>query len=406
MITTGKGVTAPFVDFAAAKEPPGDFHGAQLMSCWCFGCPMYWTMPLSLGLSPRVLSALKEFKPDLIHCCSPGVMVWGGSFFAQLLNVPLVLAYHTHIPEYVGRYGLPGLKSVAWQYIRKLHKPADLTLTVSSVLRRELAAAKVADYDSMEVWLRGVDSEVFHPRYKSAAWRKRLTEGNPDAPLLVHVGRLGPEKNLLALKGILTEVRKGCPEARLAIVGDGPARGELEKALAGTGTYFAGMLKGEDLSAAYASGDAFVMPSESETLGFVVLEGMASGIPVVAARAGGIPDIITRSGENGYLYTPSSKSADSDKEAAAILVRLLQDKELNRRIGEAGRAEVCKYDWRASVTNLLTNQYPKAVERRRAAPEFWLHKIYKAVMAFFAFLAAMVSGTPDPSAPARGAGAA
>ena len=176
--------------------------------------------------------------------------------------------------------------------------------------------------------------------------------------------------------------------------------------MAGTGTYFAGMLKGEDLSAAYASGDAFVMPSESETLGFVVLEGMASGIPVVAARAGGIPDIITRSGENGYLYTPSSKSADSDKEAAAILVRLLQDKELNRRIGEAGRAEVCKYDWRASVTNLLTNQYPKAVERRRAAPEFWLHKIYKAVMAFFAFLAAMVSGTPDPSAPARGAGAA
>jgi len=107
------------------------------------------------------------------------------------------------------------------------------------------------------------------------------------------------EKNLEFLKGILARI----PNLRLALVGDGPGREDLKKIFAGTKTIFTGMLHGNELSSAYASADVFVMPSETETLGFVVMEAMASEVPVVAVRAGGIPDIITTQG-NSEPYSP------------------------------------------------------------------------------------------------------
>lgn len=110
----------------------------------------------------------------------------------------------------------------------------------------------------------------------------------------------------------------------MAIVGDGPAKGLLEKSFKGTKTVFTGMLHGQELSEAYASGDVFVMPSETETLGFVVMESMASGVPVVAVRAGGIPDMITNSGYNGFLYDRN------DVEAAANYVKGLIENDTQR----------------------------------------------------------------------------
>lgn len=131
------------------------------------------------------------------------------------------------------------------------------------------------------------------------------------------------------------------PRARLALVGDGPSRQELEGVFArfGDRVTFTGMLRGDDLSAAYASGDIFVMPSESETLGFVVLEAMASGLPVVAVRAGGIPDIVTHSGEDGvgFLY----ESGDMDA-CVGALERLVGDEGLCQKVGAAARQEVSK----------------------------------------------------------------
>ena len=124
-----------------------------------------------------------------------------------------------------------------------------------------------------------------------------------DAPLLLYVGRLSVEKNVAALRPLLAAL----PRARLALVGDGPSRGELEAAFAADAATagrvtFAGTLKGPALAAAFASADIFLMPSETETLGNVVLEAMASGLPVVAVAAGGVPDMITEPNVNGCLY--------------------------------------------------------------------------------------------------------
>lgn len=146
---------------------------------------------------------------------------------------------------------------------------------------------------------------------------------------------------------------------------------------AGMPAVFTGMLLGEELSQAYASGDIFVMPSESETLGFVVLEAMSSGLPVVAARAGGIPDIIPddQQGKTGFLFNPG----DLD-DCLSKLKPLLHDAELRGTIGQAARVEMEKYDWRAATRKIRNEQYNAAIwfwRKKRAQllrPFQWLFK--------------------------------
>jgi sulfoquinovosyltransferase len=134
-------------------------------------------------------------------------------------------------------------------------------------------------------------------------------------------------------------------------------REELEKMFAGMPAVFTGMLGGEELSQAYASGDVFVMPSESETLGLVVLEAMSSGIPVVGVRAGGIPDIIPpdQEGKTGYLYSPGDL-----EDCLSKLEPLLHNAELRETMGKASREETEKYDWKAATRTIRNEQYNAA----------------------------------------------
>lgn len=142
---------------------------------------------------------------------------------------------------------------------------------------------------------------------------------------------------------------------------------------------FTGMLQGEELSQAYASGDVFVMPSESETLGLVVLEAMSSGVPVVGARAGGIPDIIPRDdeGKTGFLYNPGDI-----EDCLSKLEPLLHSHELRETIGKAAREEMEKYDWRAATRKIRNEQYNAAIwfwRKKRAQllrPLQWLTRLF------------------------------
>lgn len=154
---------------------------------------------------------------------------------------------------------------------------------------------------------------------------------------------------------------------RLAFVGDGPYRESLETYFRGTKTTFLGMLHGDDLSSAYASADIFVMPSESETLGFVVMEAMASQVPVVAVRAGGIPDIIKKQGSGGFLYEPG------DLETAIHFINeFIINDEMRLNCGKMAREMVKEWDWQAATMDLLTVKYPiaiKAFKKQQAEKE-------------------------------------
>lgn len=147
---------------------------------------------------------------------------------------------------------------------------------------------------------------------------------------------------------------------------------------AGLPAVFTGMLQGEELSQAYASGDVFIMPSESETLGLVVLEAMSSGLPVVCARAGGIIDIIPdeQEGKTGYCFTPGDLEDCLNK-----LVPLLRNSELRETMGKAAREEMEKYDWRAATKKIRNEQYNAAIwfwQKKKAElmqPLQWLAKL-------------------------------
>ncbi|KAL6998401.1 Sulfoquinovosyl transferase sqd2 [Sarracenia purpurea var. burkii] len=333
---------------------PQEFYGAKLIGSRSFSCPWYQNVHLSLALSHRIISEVVQFKPDIIHATSPGIMVFGALIIAKLLSVPLVMSYHTHLPVYVPSYTSSWLVKPIWWTIKFLHRGADLTLVPSAALGKELEAARVAAANKIRVWNKGVDSECFHPRYRSYEMRLRLSNGEPKKPLIVHVGRLGVEKSLDLIKRVMDKL----PEVRIAFIGDGPYRGELEKMFSGVPSVFMGMLEGEELSQAYASGDIFLMPSESETLGLVVLEAMSSGLPVVAARAGGIVDIIPeeQEGQTGFCFNPG----DVD-DCVKKLKPLLQDRVLREAIGKAAREEMEKYDWKAATQIIRTENYSAAI---------------------------------------------
>jgi glycosyltransferase involved in cell wall biosynthesis len=193
------------------------------------------------------------------------------------------------------------------------------------------------------LWRRGVDAEKFNPRFRSAEMRQRLSGGHPDDPILLYVGRLSSEKRLEMLKPVLEQI----PNVRLALVGDGPAREDLQTAFAGTPTTFVGYLKGEALSQAYASADVFVFPSALETFGLVVVEAMAAGLPVVASRVGGIPDVVEE-GITGYTFEVGDTAGLIDG-----VRRIISQPERIAAMGRDARAFAETQSWPAMMDEVI-----------------------------------------------------
>jgi len=329
-----------------------EYKGAQVLGVGGFPLPLYPELTLALP-RPNLGPAIEAFRPDLIHVVNPAVLGWAGLYLAKTMRVPLVASYHTHLPQYLQHYGLAPLEGVLWELIKVGHNQADLNLCTSTAMVEEL---KTHGIQRVDRWQRGVDTELFRRELASTEMRSRLSQGHPDAPLLLYVGRVSAEKEIERIAPVLEAI----PEARLAIVGDGPHRETLERTFAGTSTPLVGYLRGEPLAAAYASADAFVFPSRTETLGLVLLEAMAAGCPVVAANSGGIPDIVT-DGVNGYLFEPSDPQG-----AIRATQRLLAagaERELVRR---NARQEAERWSW-AAATRQLQDYYRAVATRSQLA---------------------------------------
>ncbi len=304
------------------------------------GLPLPWYPELKMAFpSPALRRELNRFKPDLIHVVNPAILGIGGIYYAQKLNIPLVASYHTHLPKYLEHYGLGHLEALLWFFLRQAHNRARLNLCTSNAMVQTLTDHGIHHTD---LWQRGVDTETFHPSLESLEMRSRLTQGHPADPLLLYVGRLGAEKEIHRIKPILQAI----PNARLALVGDGPNRENLEKHFADTKTHFVGYLAGKELGSAYASADAFIFPSRTETLGLVLLEAMAAGCPVVAANSGGIPDIVTP-GENGYLFDPQDELS-----AIAATQQLLANRQHRSQLRQNAREESERWNWSAATYQL------------------------------------------------------
>jgi glycosyltransferase involved in cell wall biosynthesis len=287
-----------------------------------------------------VRARLRAFSPDLIHVFNPVSLGVVGLRHARQLGVPAAASYQTDLPGFAARWGLGLFSDLLWGFLRWVHDQADLNLCPSRFTQRELTGQ---GFRNLRVWGRGVDAEGFAPRHASASWRDRLSDGHPKAPLLVNVGRLAPEKRVAMLRPVIDAL----PGARLAIVGDGPDRGTLERQFAGTPTVFTGYLRGNELAHAYASADLFVLTGANETFGNVVLEAMASGLPVIVPDTGGQLDHVA-DGANGLVYA----AEDSDALVAAAS-RLANDLPVARQLGAAGRAYAETQRWDHVLDGLM-----------------------------------------------------
>jgi len=348
-----------------SPERPSNFLGIPITYVPGFRLFLYNSVQLTVDFGLQAWRRLQAFRPDLIHVATPGFFVLPAILYARLLNRPLVVSYHTHLSVYADRYvKVPGLRqfcvALTNLVIPAVLNFADLTLATSPQLQEQLRALGC---QRVEVWRKGIDTDVFSPEYNAsnAEMRATLTDGQPHRPLLLYVGRLGAEKNIPMIKQVLEAV----PAARLAIVGGGPFEPELREIFAGQDVVFTGLLRGEALSRAYACADLFVMPSESETLGFVVLEAMASSIPTVCANAGGLPNLV-KDGSTGLLFN----AGDGDDFVAKVR-QLLADNALRRRMGEAGRAETLNWNWRAATSLLRNVQYTLAERRFKERQAVW-----------------------------------
>ncbi len=336
---------------------PDTYMGARVVGVPAMPLPLYPELKLALP-RPAVAEALERFQPDLVHVVNPAVLGLGGIWLARTRGYPLVASYHTHLPKYLEHYGMGMLEPLLWELLKAAHNQARLNLCTSTAMVQELSEKGIQHTD---LWQRGVDTELFRPELRQQATRDKLLGGYSDTgKLLLYIGRLSAEKQIERIRPVLEAI----PDARLALVGDGPHRQQLEAHFRGLPATFVGYLAGEELASAYASGDAFVFPSSTETLGLVLLEAMAAGCPVVGANRGGIPDIVS-DGVNGCLYDPDGKDGGANSLTAAVQ-RLLGDPQQRQALRQAARAEAEHWGW-AGATAQLRRFYTRLLEQEQPA---------------------------------------
>jgi len=326
----------------APGNPPAEYAGFEVVPIRSHSLKVYPEVKHGM-LGPKTYRRLREFNPDIVHAVNP---IWtaGWSTLVVARRFPVIASFHTDVPEYCLKLGIPWVKPIAEWGLRTFHGRAGLNLVTSGPMMD-----KAADYgiSNVRLWPKAVDTASFTPAARTREMRSLLSDGHPDDPLVIFVGRISAEKSVDRCIPIVEEVRKRIPNARLAFVGEGPLYDELRANPPAWAT-FTGYLSGADLSAAYASGDVLLFPSTTETLGFAALEAFASGVPVVAAKAGGLPFVVA-DGETGVLVDPEAP----DTAWADPIERILAQPQLRERMSAAGRTEAERWTWRASTETVL-----------------------------------------------------
>lgn len=311
--------------------------------------PMPGYPEIRLGLpTPTMTAAMRAHRTEVVHLASPFVLGAWGATAARSLGLPTVAVYQTDIAAYSRLYHHGMTERAAWSWIRKVHNKAGRNLVPST----ESAAALTAHgVERVHLWRRGVDSVRFHPERRTGELRRRLA---PHGELIVgFIGRLAMEKQVELLAGV-----SRLPGVRLVVVGDGPAAGDLHKAL--PEATFLGLKHGDELADLYAALDIFVHTGPYETFGQAIQEAMASGVPVVAPAAGGPLDLV-RPGVTGLLVPPFVEQGFTD-----AVTLLAGDPGRRAAYGAAGRAAIEGRSWSA-VGDELIGHY-RAVMGTAAAP--------------------------------------
>lgn len=302
------------------------------------GCPgLRFGMPAGALLQRR----WSDERPDLVHLVTEGPLGNSALAVARRLNLPITSGFHTNFDGYCAHYKLGLLRRpVAW-WLRRFHNRTHGTLVPSQDLLDDLTRRGFRD---LHLVGRGVDTTLFHPGKRDPRLRESWG-AQADDPVFLHVGRIAPEKDLPLALDTVRVLRARHPTLRLVVVGDGPLRESLEKAY--PEAVFTGAVPLAELARIYASADAFLFPSQSETFGNVLLEALASGLPSVSFDYAAAKRHV-RHGVNG-LVAPFGDAAAWRAEAA----RLAQDHTLRIQLRPAARASALEVGWTPVVERFL-----------------------------------------------------
>jgi len=325
------------------EQPGAGGKTVEVVSVPSMPLPLYPEVRLALPRPSSIHDLIKRFKPDLVHCVTEFGVGRMGQIAAARAGLPLVSSYHTDFARYAEAYGTSWLRGPVSSYLGRFHRRSRRVFTPSTHSRQELLRLEVAN---VEVWGRGVDAELFHPGRRSQAMRAALGMGSQFT--FVYVGRMAPEKRAEQIVHAFRLASESLPRGviHLIMAGTGPSEAEL-RAAAPPGVTFLGFLdRRSRLPDLYANCDAFVFASVTETLGLVVLEAMASGLPVVAAPAGGVRDHL-RDGVNGLAYPEGDVGA-----MAGAMVRLAEDWALTQRLALGARRTAEALTWERELDRL------------------------------------------------------
>lgn len=331
-----------------------------------FPVPFYKDFQIVMADYFRLGKSLKEFDPDIVHVHSPGVMGLAGMALAKRNKKPVVGTYHALLTEALMYLSplrwIPGIdvheatrvrggekvhQKAVWNILNKFYSYCQVVVAPSMAVKRELVGHGLAA--DVRVISNGIEMKLFPAKQE---YKKRYK--------VLYVGRAGYEKNVDLVIKAFNRVVRWLPMASLTVVGDGPAMEDLKKLVEGLGlrgrVLFEGWVEREKLARVYRAHDVFVTASAMETQGLVILEAMSSGLPVVGIDKYAVPDVV-KHGRNGYVVRPGDV-----KEMAKYVKNLLEDENLQERLGKNARKSVESHDVN-KVIGQMEDLYKEVVAR-------------------------------------------
>lgn len=317
----------------------GKAHAAGETTVFSWPLPGYWEIKVGAPWPGELRRRWEKARPDLVYVAIETPLGFSGAKAAIDLGIPVIGGFHTNFREYLKKYGADWVGEQVWCYQKWFHARLDRTLVPSPDAREKLLEA---GFKTVGILGRGVDTTLFDPARRSAELRAKW--GVDDrTPVAVIVGRISSEKNIGLAIQAFTRMKAECPGAVCIVVGDGPFRAKLERE--NPEVKFTGYLTGEALAECYASSDIMLFPSETETFGNVLIEGMASGLAVVAydyAAAG-------CHCENGV---DALKVPKGDADAFLRAAQTLLDPALRASLGAEARRKAGTLSWRSIVAEM------------------------------------------------------
>lgn len=299
------------------------------------GMPIPRYPGLQMGLPAlRILGKTwRQDRPDLVHIATEGPLGWSALRIARRLGLPVTSDFRTHFEQYSQHYGLGLLKVPIKRYMKRFHNRTHLTFVPTAALKDELERQ---GFERLEVLGRGIDTDRFSPARRREDLRKAWGVADDEVVILC-VGRLAPEKNLAAVIEAYRTIRGQSKPVRLVLVGKGPLQDTLRSEH--PDIVLTGQQTGEALAEHYASADVFAFASLTETFGNVILEAMASGLPVIAFQRGAAQELIVAR-NNGMLA--DERRPQTFTQGVAQLVR---EAGLRSQIGSQARATALTKGW-------------------------------------------------------------